>query len=284
MSAAPQPVADLTYPPEAQRWPPAFPPASASGWGDDQYGLWIKVAIGGVVQRFRWIEPGEFVMGSPEDEEGRDKSEDPQHVVRLTEGFWLAETACSQAVWRAVMRGNPSKFRDDRQNPVEQVSWNDVAGNGGFLSRLERQLSGMEASLPSEAEWEYACRAGTKTAFNWGSDTIMPEQANYDASVAYNKGETGEYRKKTVPVKSFAPNAWGLYQMHGNVWEWCADEFRAYDGTPKENPEGEMANEIGGPRVVRGGSWFLAPQGLRGAHRFSWPVHGRGDDLAACRT
>ncbi len=271
---------DLTYPPEARRWPPAFPPAGASAWGDDPYGLWIEVVIGGPVQRLRWIEPGEFLRGSPESEPGRDDDEGPQHVVRLTEGYWLAETACSQAVWVAVMGGNPSRFKDDPQNPVEQVSWDDVAGEGGFLRRLERLLPGMEASLPTEAEWEYACRAGTQEAFNWGSDTIKPEQANYDASVAYNKGSTGENRQKTVPVKSFAPNAWGLYQMHGNVWEWCADGRRAYDGTPQENPLGETGDEKVAPRAVRGGSWIGYPRWLRAAYRFpgsrGWRDHDRG--------
>ena len=274
MSAAPQPVADLSYPPEAQRWPPAFPPAGASAWGDDQYGLWIEVMIGGPVQRFRWIEPGEFLMGSPAGEPERGDDEGPQHVVRLTEGYWLAETACSQAVWEAVMGDNPSRFKDDPQNPVEQVSWADVAGEGGFLRRLEKLLPGMEASLPTEAEWEYACRAGTETAFNWCSDTITPEQANYDGQTGYDGGPTGEYRQKTVPVKSFAPNAWGLYQMHGNVWEWCADGPRPYDGTPQRDPRGQTGDGEDAPRVVRGGSWFSDPPWLRAAYR-SKPRGGR---------
>ena len=275
MSAAPQPVADLSYPPEAQRWPPAFPPAGASAWGDDPYGLWIEVVIGGPVQRFRWIEPGEFLMGSPEGEAEREEWEGPQHVVRLTEGYWLAETACSQAVWEAVMGGNPSDFKDDPQNPVENVSWDDVAGEGGFLRRLERLLPGLAASLPTEAEWEYACRAGTETAFNWGSDTITSEQANYNASVAYNGGPTGEYRQKTMPVKSFTPNAWGLYQMHGNVWEWCADGPRSYDGSPRENPRGETGDGKDAPRVVRGGSWIIGPRRLRAAFRLTGHRGGR---------
>ena len=269
MSAAPQPVADLSYPPEAQRWPPAFPPAGASAWGDDQYGLWIEVVIGGPVQRFRWIEPGEFLMGSPEGEAGRFDNEGPQHVVRLTEGYWLAEAPCSQMVWKAVKGFHLTYFRNELQNPVEQVSWDEVAGKHGFLTKLEGLLPGLRAALPTEAEWEYACRAGAKEAFNWGSDTITPTQANYDASVAYNGGPTGEYRKKTIPVKSFTPNAWGLYQMHGNVWEWCADGPRPYDGTPQQDPRGQTGDEKDAPRVVRGGSWPLSPHWLRAASRFS---------------
>ncbi|WP_442770255.1 formylglycine-generating enzyme family protein [Zoogloea ramigera] len=245
---------------------------------DLQYGLYLDVPFGNATQRFRWIEPGEFLMGSPEGEPERDGDEGPQHVVRLTEGYWLAETACSQAVWETVMGNNPSRFKDDPQNPVENVSWDDVAGEGGFLRRLEKLLPGVEASLPTEAEWEYACRAGTKDAFNWGSATLLLEQANYDASTAYNGGLTGEYRQKTVPVKSFTPNAWGLYQMHGNVWEWCADGARAYDGTPQVNPRGETGDEEDSSRVFRGGSWFSAPDFLRAACRIPWSRDWRDDD------
>ena len=268
MTSSPQATPDLTWPPEPQRWPPVFPPVCASAWGDDRYGLWIDVLIGGLLLRFRWIEPGDFWMGSPEGEAERFGVEGPRHLVRLTEGFWLAETACSQAVWASVMGSKPSRFTEDLQNPVEMVSWDDVAGEGGFLLRLEKLLPGMEASLPTEAEWEYACRAGTKGAFNWGSDTITTEQANYDGQTGYDGGPTGEYRRKTVPVKSFAPNAWGLYQMHGNVWEWCADGMRPYDGERQENPRGETGDAADAPRVVCGGSWFLEPGWLRAAFRF----------------
>jgi formylglycine-generating enzyme len=255
-----EPLADLTYPPEAQRWPPVFPPVCACAWGDDAYGLWIDVQIGGPEQRFRWVEPGEFVMGSSEDEAERTDDEGPQHVVRLTEGYWLADTACSQALWQAVMGGNPSDFKDDPQNPVENVSWDDV---DGFLRRLEALLPGVKAALPTEAEWEYACRAGTKTAFSF-DDAITPEQANYDGRKAYAGGATGEYRGRTVPVKTFAANPWGLYQMHGNVWEWCADGQRTYDGALQTDPRGPEGDA---PRALRGGSWLNEPRGLRSAYR-----------------
>ena len=260
--------------------PSVFPPACACAWGDDSYGLWIDVVIGGPVQRFRWIEPGEFLMGSPEGEPERFDHEGPQHVVRLTEGYWLAETACSQAVWQAVMGANPSGFKDDPQNPVEQVSWDDVAGEGGFLRRLEKLLPLMEPSLPTEAEWEYACRAGTAGAFNWDSETITQEQANYRASVAYNDGATAEDWQKTVPVRSFAPNAWGLYQMHGNVWEWCADGLRTYSAEAQTDPLGRVVD--GALRVVRGGSWFHVPRVLRAACRREW-LRGRRDAVLGFR-
>ncbi len=271
MIQASSPVPDLSYPPEARRWPPAFPPACAVAWGDDQYGLWIDVMIGGPLQRFRWIEPGEFVMGSPEGEEARDDDEGPQHVVRLTEGYWLAETACSQALWSAVMGTNPSRFQGDSQNPVERVDWENVSG---FLCKVEALLSGVKAELPSEAEWEYACRGGTDTTFSWG-DGITSEYANYNASSRYLGGPTGEYRDRTVPVKSFTPNAWGLYQMHGNVYEWCADGPRDYDSTPQVNPRGPDKDSDW--RVVRGGSWFHVPRSLRAAYRGGRLRGWRGD-------
>lgn len=253
---------DLTYPPEAQRWPPVFPPMCACAWGDDAYGLWIDVQIAGLLQRFRWIEPGEFVMGSPADEAERRDDEGPQHVVRLTEGYWLAETVCSQALWQAVTGGNPSDFKDDPQNPVENVSWDDV---DGFLRQLESLLPDVKALLPTEAEWEYACRARTKGAFSFG-DAITLAQANYDGSEAYADGATDEYRRKTVSVKTFAANPWGLYQMHGNVLEWCADGQRIYDGAPQTAPRGPEGNA---PRALRGGSWLFGPWRLRSAFRFS---------------
>jgi len=227
----------------------------------DSHGLSLDVDLNGVVQRFRWIDPGEFVMGSPDDEAERYDDEGPRHRVRLTKGFWLADTACTQALWGAVMGGkNPSRFSQDAQNPVEQVSWDDVSG---FLQRVASLVPGVVAELPTEAEWEYACRAGSETPFNFGA-TITPEQANYNGSYPYAGGEKGEDRQKTVPVKSFAPNRWGLYEMHGNVWEWCVDGQRTYDGNDQENPRGP---EDAAPRVVRGGSWGGEAGGLRSAYR-----------------
>jgi formylglycine-generating enzyme required for sulfatase activity len=130
-----------------------------------------------------------------------------------------------------------------------------------------RWLPGVVAELPTEAEWEYACRAGSETPFHFGA-TISPEQANYDGNHPYAGGRKGEYRQKTVPVKSFAPNDWGLYEMHGNVWEWCADGLRDYADETVEDPrgpEGEVAT-----RVVRGGSWADEARWLRSASRFGW--------------
>jgi formylglycine-generating enzyme required for sulfatase activity len=191
--------------------------------------------------------------------------------VRLTTGFWLADTACTQALWLAVMGGeNPSRFQEDARNPVENVSWDD-SGASGFLQRVASLVPGVVAELPTEAEWEYACRAGSETPFNFGA-TIGPEQANYDGNHPYAGGRKGEYRQKTVPVKSFAPNDWGLHEMHGNVWEWCADGLREYADETVEDPRGPEGERAA--RVVRGGSWhlrgrvsFAPPPALRGAAR-----------------
>ena len=246
------------------RHPPTFPPPWASAWGDDVYGFWADLSLPEhtITQRLRWIPPGEFWMGSPDNEPERFDDEGPRHRVRLSRGYWLADTACNQAFWQAVMGDNPSRFKDDPENPVENVNWDDVQG---FLRKLEGLLPNMAADLPTEAEWEYACRAGTETAFSWG-DGITPEQANYDGNYAYADGPTGQYREKTVPVKSFKPNPWGLYQMHGNVWEWCADGLQAYSLEVQLDPRGPIVSHKIDP-VVRGSSWYDEPLWLRAAYR-----------------
>ncbi|WP_298599393.1 formylglycine-generating enzyme family protein [Zoogloea sp.] len=238
---------------------------------DLQFGLYLDVQLGSAAQRFRWIEPGEFVMGSPEDEEGRDESEGPQHTVRLTEGFWLADSACSQALWVAVMGENPSRLKDEPEKPVDRVSWNDVSN---FLRVMEGLLPGVKVELPSEAEWEYACRAGRQTVFNWDAGNA-PKRALQDA-LGYMSGSVDQLRQTVLAVKSFAPNDWGLYQMHGNVWEWCADGLRNYESTSQVNPRGSEGEEEW--RVVRGGSWLDDPRRLRSATRGGRPRDGRRVD------
>ena len=223
----------------AARFPPGFPPPFADAWGDDAFGLWAEFNLPAtsagnvVVQRLRWIEPGTFRMGSPDDEPERYDNEGPQHLVTISQGFWLADTACTQALWRAVMGENPSRFKGE-ERPVEQVSWHDVQG---FLRGLEQLVPGSVVDLPTEAEWEYACRAGTTSSFSFGN-TITPDQVNYNGSVRYARGEKGLYREETVAVNSLPSNPWGLYEMHGNVWEWCADGRRAYSESPQVDPRG----------------------------------------------
>ncbi len=247
--------------------PNNFPASWASAWGEDAYGYWQSFEIidpkqGKEVQQImRWIPDGVFKMGSPEDEAERIASEEKQHEVIIKQGFWLADTACTQALWQAVMGENPSDFDDNEQNPVENISWHD---SQAFIKKANQFLGEEFLRLPSEAEWEYSCRAGTTTPFSTG-ETITTEQANFNGNYPYKTKkapvEKGQYREKTMPVVSFSPNPWGLYQMHGNVWEWCYDVFQEDYATVHE-PSDASSN-----RVLRGGSWFDNARNLRSAFR-----------------
>ncbi len=234
-------------------------PSWAVGMGQDRYGLYADQELKGITQRFRWINPGTFLMGSPKDEPERLDGE-RQHQVTLTQGYWLADSACTQALWQAVMGENPSHFKDNPDNPVENVSWDDVQA---FIQRLNRSLPGLSARLPSEAEWEYACRAGTSTPFSFGKN-ITTEQVNYDGNYPYPGGAKGECREKTLPVKSLPANPWGLYEMHGNVWEWCVDWYGDYESRLVIDPTGPRE---GSGRVLRGGSWYSYARRTRSADR-----------------
>jgi len=208
--------------------------------------------------KFALIQPGEFLMGSPANEADRDTDE-TQHRVRLTKPFFMGTTEVTQGQWRAVMGNAPSHFKGD-DLPVENVSWDEAVEFCRKLSAKE----GKRYRLPTEAEWEYACRAGTTTPFHTG-DTISTDQANYNGNYTYGSGRKGAYRETTTRVGSFAANAWGLYDMHGNVWEWCADWKGDYPAGESIDPKGP--NEATG-RVLRGGSWYNRPQGCRSAYRY----------------
>lgn len=248
-----------------------LPASWATAFGEDEFGLWMELTVQEVKQNFRWIEAGCFLMGSPSDEPERSDNEQ-QHLVTLTQGYWLAESACTQALWMAVMGGeNSARFKEDLNNPVEQVSWDDIQK---FLIELNK-LPDLNAYLPSEAQWEYACRAGTTTPFSFG-DNITPEQVNYEGNSPYNNAEKGLYREKTVSVKSLPPNDWGLYEMHGNVWEWCDDRYGDYSSEPVINPTGATD---GTSRVLRGGSWYDDAWFTRSASRDNCSPDFRNLDL-----
>ncbi|MBN2308308.1 MAG: SUMF1/EgtB/PvdO family nonheme iron enzyme [Candidatus Hydrogenedentes bacterium] len=229
---------------------------------------------GGVNMELVWIPPGTFMMGSPADEEGSSDSEGPPHRVMLTKGFWMGKYEVTQAQWEAVMDGrNPSYFQGGKNLPVERVSWNDCQE---FIEKLNGR-TGAGFRLPTEAEWEYACRAGTTTPFHFG-ETISTSQANYDGNYVYGNGRKGEFRRKTTPVGSFPANPWGLHDMHGNVGEWCLDWFREdyYADSPNRNPEGPPWGE---GRVMRGGAWELAPPECTSADRGAEEPTGSRDAL-----
>jgi formylglycine-generating enzyme required for sulfatase activity len=217
------------------------------------------------------IPGGTFLMGSPKNEEDREKYESPQHQVTV-KPFFMGKFTITQAQWQAVaalpkvkidLNPNPSYFKG-ADRPVEQVSWYDAEE---FCARLS-QKTGKAYRLPSEAEWEYACRGGTTTPFHFG-ETITPEIANYNSSDAYGAGPTGKVRKETTPVGSFGvANAFGLYDMHGNVWEWCADAWHSkYGGAPIDGSTW-LSSDKGRGRVLRGGSWNDSPWLCRSALRY----------------
>jgi formylglycine-generating enzyme required for sulfatase activity len=255
------------------------------------------------------IPAGSFLMGSPPDEPERMDDEGPQHKVKL-ESFFISQTPITQAQWREVaawqplpaerwgrdLSPDPSDFQkregqavgevrlfeaeaNTDNRPVENVSWLDAME---FCSRLS-QRTGRTYTLPSEAQWEYSCRAETATPFHFGG-TISPELANFDGNYAYANEPTGFYREQTTPVGLFPANAWGLHDMHGNVLEWCLDEWHeSYEGAPSDGRswvdavEGEKSKESEKLRLLRGGSWYDSPGGCRSAYR----GHVRPDDAGS---
>ena len=226
------------------------------------------VLPGGATMEMLWCPPGEFMMGSPETEEGREDDES-LHRVRLTKGFWLGKYPVTQKQWESVMGNNPSHSKGDNL-PVEQVSWNDCQG---FISKVNALLSCC-ARLPTEAEWEYACRAGTTTAYFWGN-ALNGDKANCNGNYPCGTKTTGQYLYKTTPVGHYGVNAWGFADMHGNVWEWCADSYGDYPSGNATDPTGPAS---GGNRVMRGGSWISYARGCRSASRDGRYPSLRNDD------
>ena len=212
---------------------------------------------GGATMEMIYVAPGSFMMGSPSSEDERFDSE-VQHRVTLTKGFWLGKYEVTQAQWRSVMGSNPSYFKGDNL-PVENVSWDDCQM---FIARVNNQLN-CGARLPTEAEWEYACRAGTTTAYFWGN-ALNGDKANCHGNYPCGTMVKGPYRETTVQVGSYPANAWGFCDMHGNVWEWCNDWHGQYPTGSVTDPLGSAS---GGYRVLRGGSWFDNARYCRSAFR-----------------
>jgi formylglycine-generating enzyme required for sulfatase activity len=206
------------------------------------------------------IPPGSYTMGSPAHEKARGSNEGPQHRINFRYKFAVGKFEVTQREWRHVMGSNPSRFKDDR-NPVEKVSWHDAQA---FVSELSR-ISGKAYRLLSESEWEYVARAGTATPFYTGVQ-ITTKQANFNGIGTYNGSARGNNRQATTSVGSFHPNRFGVYDMHGNVWEWIDDcWYNSYDGAPSDGST--WSQSICSVRVLRGGAWTKFPKDLRSAKR-----------------
>jgi formylglycine-generating enzyme required for sulfatase activity len=245
-----------------------------------------------------------FTMGSPAGEASRDSAEETQHQVTLT-GFSMSKYQVTQAQYEAVTGVNPSNFKSfvapetsTANRPVENVTWYDAIE---FCNKLSEQelltpvytITGRTPAtgypitaatvtpdwskngyrLPTEAEWEYACRAGTATPFNTGNN-ITTDQANYDGRYPYNENQAGVFRNRTTGVESFAPNGWDLYDMHGNVHAWCWDRYDKdyYSSSPEQDPTGPVSGNF---RVIRGGSWYSDGHQLRSARRSNYEPNSR---------
>jgi formylglycine-generating enzyme required for sulfatase activity len=216
-----------------------------------------------------YIPPGAFIMGADNDE----TNERPAHRVTITNAFYIGRYEVTQAQWRAVMGTNPKDFKGEKGDnlPVEMVNWKDAQE---FIARLNALNDSYIYHLPTEAEWEYACRAGTVTAFAFG-DSLSSEQANFDGKFPFGGASKGPYWERTAPVGRYQPNAFGLYDMHGNVWEWVQDWYSRdyYSRSPGTDPQGPPS---GGQRVVRGGDWYAKARSLRSSNRESFSP---GDNL-----
>jgi formylglycine-generating enzyme required for sulfatase activity len=236
---------------------------SATGLGEQQLDLGE-----GISMHFVLIPAGSFLMGSSQQEQEHHSSESPQHTVTIEKTFYLGKYPVTQGQYERVTKVNPSHFKGPSL-PVENVSWED---SRLFCQKLG-EMVGKKIRLPTEAEWEYACRAGTTTPFYFG-ETISTDQANYDGNYVYGKGRKGEYRERTTPVDTFAANAFGLHDMHGNVFEWIEDNWHdSYTDAPSDGRAWVDARR-GEYRVVRGGCWRIIPLYCRCAFRYRYhPVN-----------
>ena len=263
------------------------PPPWASAWGEDKYGIFAEFTVpvttgSSVTQRLRWLPAGTFTMGSPEDEPGRYPDEGPQREVTISKPFWMFATPCTQALWTAVMGENPSTFRHD-QRPVENVSWDDAVQ---FIEKLNESVGALFLQLPTEAQWEYACRAGTTEATYAGPIELLGENhAPILDDIAWYGGNSGvdfelengvdssywsekQYDHQTAGTRIVGqkdPNRWGLFDTLGDVLEWChdlwSDDYVAAETVDPSGPAG------GHKRVLRGGSWNDVAQSVRSAYR-----------------
>jgi eukaryotic-like serine/threonine-protein kinase len=218
-----------------------------------------KAMSNSIGMEFVFIPPGSFDMGSNNGE----ADEKPVHRVTIGQGFFMGKYEVTQGQWQALMGNNPSHFKGDENLPVEQVSWDDAQK---FINKLNELNDGDEYRLPTEAEWEFACRAGATTEFAFGS-SLSSDQANFIGDSPRSKAARLVYHPTTTPVGSFAPNAFGLFDMHGNVWEWCEDWYHwTYEGAPSDGSAWLSGGEQN-RRVLRGGGWLGIAAQVRSAYR-----------------
>jgi formylglycine-generating enzyme required for sulfatase activity len=223
----------------------------------------------GVKLEMVYVPGGQFMMGSPKEEESSD-DERPQHSVNVP-SFLMSKYPVTQAQYETIIGSNPSRFKGS-QRPVESVSWDDAQA---FCQKLAKQKD-KPYCLPSEAEWEYACRAGTKTPFYFG-ETISPDVVNYNGYFPYGQAPKGVYRQSTTDVGIFPANSFGLYDLHGNVWEWCQDTWHEnYQGAPTDSSPRLNDNNS---RLLRGGSWYHYASYCRSAYRGRHYPDGRSNDF-----
>ncbi|ACU89365.1 formylglycine-generating enzyme family protein [Desulfomicrobium baculatum] len=223
---------------------------------------------------FIWVSAGSFWMGAQQSDADATWVEMPRHKVTLTREYWIGKYPVTQFQWKRIMGRNPSFFKGVSL-PVERVSWEDCQE---FLAKLNRRSSGQFFSLPTEAQWEYACRAGTQTRYSWGDESDC-EKANYGKFevsfelLFYDCG--GQNPGRTSPVGKYPPNAWEICDMHGNVWEWCEDTFEEYSTRELVDP----VYSGGTDRVCRGGGWGSSQSAVRSSFRDWAECDQRSADL-----
>ncbi len=226
------------------------------------------------------VPGGKFTMGAADGEKEANENEYPQQTLILPE-FWMGQYVITQAQWRAAMgpkviNAKQTAYISNRVKkplqPIENIFWTDAVD---FCQKLSRQTR-RDYRLPSNAQWEYACRAGAITPFHFG-DTLTPTLANYNGNYTYDQGPKGIYREQTTEVGCFPPNAFGLYDMHGNVWEWCLDGWQSFEAGGSS--EQAVQRLSGQKKSLRGGSWFYLPTNCRSAYHLTYPFHNRTDDI-----
>ncbi|MDQ1316535.1 MAG: Formylglycine-rating enzyme family protein [Candidatus Poribacteria bacterium] len=242
--------------------------ASVNGDSDEKSAKEMTYTLpGGAKIDMVWINPGTFTMGSPDSESGRESNEEPLHKVTITQGFWLGKYELTQSQWESVMNTCPWEgqvfVKKDPSHPAVFISWNDIQA---FISKLNDAEKTAVYRLPTEAEWEYACRAGTNTPYSFGSDeSMLLDYAWYGK----NTYDLDNMYAQTVGQK--LPNILGLYDMHGNVWEWVQDYYGLYTGESQIDPKGSDSGEN---RVFRGGSFYYLSRFNRSAYRgYNSPKH-----------